>query len=120
MRYAKEHPVKVIMLVLMPLITGGFLTTLLAKFGVRLPRSVERLIGVGARAASGDSVGLVSEAVRFAGDSFSGKKNGGSGSRARSVSVERGYNGGLQWERRREEKDFDWGNAASEVARYFR
>ncbi|ROT37191.1 hypothetical protein SODALDRAFT_351526 [Sodiomyces alkalinus F11] len=117
-RYAKEHPIKVIMLVLMPLITGGFLTTLLAKFGLRLPKTVERLIGVGARAASGDSLGFMSEAVRFAGDSFGGKSNAAAG--ARSVSVERGRDGGLQWERRREEKDFDWGNTFSEVARYFR
>ncbi|KAL2757353.1 hypothetical protein ACRALDRAFT_2039797 [Sodiomyces alcalophilus JCM 7366] len=120
MRFAKENPVKVIMMVLMPLITGGFLTTLLAKFGVRLPRSVERLIGVGARAASGDSVGFVSEAVRFAGDSFGGKGKSGGGSGARSVSVERGQGGGMQWERRREKKDFDWGNTFGEVTRYFR
>lgn len=33
------------MLVIMPLITGGALTGLLHKFGVRLPPSVERLFG---------------------------------------------------------------------------
>lgn len=31
------------MLVIMPLITGGALTTLLAKFGIRLPAGIERL-----------------------------------------------------------------------------
>jgi len=34
---------KVFMLVIMPLITGGALTTLLAKFGIRLPAGIERL-----------------------------------------------------------------------------
>ncbi|GKT89348.1 hypothetical protein Ct61P_07198 [Colletotrichum tofieldiae] len=35
--YAKKHPYKVVALVIMPLITGGFLTALLARFGLRLP-----------------------------------------------------------------------------------
>ncbi|KAB8302404.1 hypothetical protein EYC80_005825 [Monilinia laxa] len=45
--YMKRHPVKVFMLVIMPLITGGALAALLKKFGVRLPRGLEKLIGGG-------------------------------------------------------------------------
>ncbi len=43
--YMKKHPVKVFMLVIMPLITGGALTGLLAKFGIRLPGGIERMFG---------------------------------------------------------------------------
>ncbi|KAI1372678.1 hypothetical protein F4677DRAFT_431806 [Hypoxylon crocopeplum] len=92
MYYAKRHPFKVFMLVIMPLITGGALTALLARFGLRLPPSIERMMGVAARAGSGDSIGLMGEAVRMAGGMGSGE----------SVSVEKGRNGGYQWERRRE------------------
>ena len=35
------------MLVIMPLITGGALTKILAQFGVRLPRGLESLVGGG-------------------------------------------------------------------------
>ncbi|KAK4659244.1 hypothetical protein QC762_108475 [Podospora pseudocomata] len=67
LNHAKRHPLKVFMLVIMPLLTGGFLTALLAKVGIRLPKAIERLIGVAGKAASGDSVGLVGEAVKLAG-----------------------------------------------------
>lgn len=43
-RYARRHPVKFFMLVVMPLITGGALTKILRKFGVRLPTGVSRLM----------------------------------------------------------------------------
>lgn len=43
--YLRRNPVKVFLLVLMPLITGGALSRLLAQFGVRLPRSLENLVG---------------------------------------------------------------------------
>ncbi len=36
---------KVFMLVIMPLITGGALTGLLAKFGMRLPPGLQKLFG---------------------------------------------------------------------------
>ncbi len=65
--YAKHHPVKVFMLVIMPLLTGGALTALLARFGLRMPAGLERMMGMGAKAMSGDSIGLVGEAVRMAG-----------------------------------------------------
>ncbi|KAI9674656.1 MAG: hypothetical protein M1817_001559 [Caeruleum heppii] len=38
--YAKRHPVKVFMLVIMPLVTGGALSTVLKQFGIRLPAGV--------------------------------------------------------------------------------
>jgi len=41
----RRHPVKVFLLVIMPLITGGALTKILAQFGVRLPRGLENLAG---------------------------------------------------------------------------
>lgn len=100
--YAKRHPVKVFTLVVLPLLTGGALTALLARFGLRLPPSIERMLGVGARAMSGGTAGLVGEAVRMA----SGM--GGEG----KVSLERGHDGGLQWERRSWERDSHggWGD----------
>ncbi|KAI2473689.1 hypothetical protein F4781DRAFT_379853 [Annulohypoxylon bovei var. microspora] len=90
MYYAKRHPIKVFMLVIMPLITGGALTALLARFGLRLPPSIERMLGVAARAGSGSSVGLVGEAVRMA---------GGLG-RSDAMSVGRDHHGEYQFERR--------------------
>lgn len=45
--YLKKHPMKVFMLVIMPLITGGALTGLLKKFGIRLPGGLEKLFGAG-------------------------------------------------------------------------
>ncbi|KAI9683844.1 MAG: hypothetical protein M1829_004178 [Trizodia sp. TS-e1964] len=37
MYYARKHPMKVFMMVIMPLITGGALAGVLAKVGIRLP-----------------------------------------------------------------------------------
>lgn len=54
--YLKKHPMKVFMLVIMPLITGGALTTLLAKFGIRLPAGVERLFSAAGGHAGGYGV----------------------------------------------------------------
>ncbi|KAK9417804.1 hypothetical protein SUNI508_01561 [Seiridium unicorne] len=98
--YAKKHPMKVFMLVIMPLVTGGALTALLARFGLRLPPGLERMLGIAAKTASGDSIGLVGEAVRMA----SGM--GGSG----SVSVDRGRDGRMAWERRSVYEDDGWGD----------
>ncbi len=44
---------KVFILVIMPLITGGALTRILAQFGMRLPRGLEQLAG-GGRAGMGE------------------------------------------------------------------
>lgn len=97
--YAKRHPMKVFMLVIMPLITGGALTALLGRFGLRLPPGIERMLGIAAKTASGDGIGLVGEAVRMA----SGMSGSG------SVSIERGRGGGMHWERRSYE-DEGWGD----------
>ena len=43
--YARRHPLKVFMLVLMPLITGGALHNILRQFGIRLPAGLSSLIG---------------------------------------------------------------------------
>ncbi|PTD09731.1 hypothetical protein FCULG_00007955 [Fusarium culmorum] len=48
------------------LVTGGALTALLARFGLRIPPAIERMLGVASKAATGDSSGLVGEAVRMA------------------------------------------------------
>ncbi|KAM5365019.1 hypothetical protein ACJZ2D_011214 [Fusarium nematophilum] len=64
--WAKRHPWKVFFLVIMPLITGGALTALLARFGLRIPPAIERMLGVASKAATGGSVGLVGEAVKMA------------------------------------------------------
>lgn len=41
MHYAKRHPMKVFMLVIVPLVTGGALQKLLGVVGIRLPRSMQ-------------------------------------------------------------------------------
>lgn len=75
--WAKRHPWKVFFLVIMPLITGGFLTALLARFGLRIPPMIERMLSTASRAASGDSVGLVGDAVRMASGGLGGGSSGG-------------------------------------------
>lgn len=43
--YMRRHPLRVFLLVIMPLITGGALAKLLAQFGIRLPRSLQSMVG---------------------------------------------------------------------------
>ena len=64
MAYARRHPVKVFMLVIMPLITGGALHSILRQFGIRLPTA---LAGLGAKSGFGG------------GSSFGGSSYGGRG-----------------------------------------
>jgi hypothetical protein len=45
--YMRRHPLKVFMLVVMPLLTSGALVKLLSRFGVRLPRNIEGMFGGG-------------------------------------------------------------------------
>lgn len=45
--YARNHPVKMMML-LLPLLTGGALAGVLAKFGIRLPAGLANMIPGGA------------------------------------------------------------------------
>ncbi|KAI1433655.1 hypothetical protein GGR50DRAFT_478799 [Xylaria sp. CBS 124048] len=91
--WAKRHPVKVFMLILVPLITGGVLTALLARFGLRLPARVERMIGFAAKTAGGSGgaagVGLMGKAVSMV-----------TGRRGNSSS-DRGYDSDLIYETRR-------------------
>ena len=55
--YARRHPVKLLMMIL-PLLTGGALTGILAKFGIRLPRGLENMVGGGRHSGrSGSSFG---------------------------------------------------------------
>ncbi|PSR86996.1 hypothetical protein BD289DRAFT_247069 [Coniella lustricola] len=84
--YAKRNPVKVFTLIILPLITGGALTALLARFGLRLPPGLERMLGMGARAMSGGGVGLVGEAVRMASGMSGG---GGGGHEGTTIHIER-------------------------------
>ncbi|CAK7220726.1 hypothetical protein SCUCBS95973_004260 [Sporothrix curviconia] len=117
--YAKKHPMKVFMLAIMPLITGGALTALLARFGLRMPQSLERMVGAGARAMSGDSVGLVGEAMRMAavaGTGAAGASGVGGAAKAMASSLERGRHGDMQWERRRVERNY-FGDSGSHSGR---
>jgi hypothetical protein len=100
--YAKRHPLKVFALVIMPLVTGGALTALLARFGLRLPAGLERMLGMAAKAGTGDGIGLVGDAMRMASGGF----GGGGSSR---VSVERGRDGDFRWEKKHVERDSDGG-----------
>lgn len=72
--YAQRHPVRVFVLAVMPLLTGGALTALLARFGIRLPASVERMletlarmsgVGVGVGGAANPLGLVVGEAMRM-------------------------------------------------------
>lgn len=97
-----------------PLITGGALTALLARFGLRLPPALERMLGLGARVAGGGGgLGLVGEAVRMAssGGGFDGLGGG------RGVKVERGRDGDLQWERKSWEGEGGWGGGMMRTVR---
>ncbi|CAK7274061.1 hypothetical protein SEPCBS119000_005977 [Sporothrix epigloea] len=140
--YAKKHPLKVFMLAIMPLITGGALTALLARFGLRLPQSLERMLGVGARAMSGNSAGLVGEAMRMAAVAgtgvagAAGASGAGGAARAMATRLERGGQGGnMQWERRsvqqrvfgdgqsgrggRSESGSGWGSSLAGITKVF-
>ena len=52
--YARRHPMKVFMLVIMPLITGGALSNILKQFGIRIPVGMFGALG---RSSYGDSYG---------------------------------------------------------------
>ena len=52
-RYARRNPVKIFMLVIMPLITGGALADILRRFGIRLPASVQRMLPGGSHGGHG-------------------------------------------------------------------
>jgi hypothetical protein len=56
--YARRHPMKVFMLVIMPLITGGLLQKLLSVVGVRLPKGLGGGSGGGGGGHRGGDSGL--------------------------------------------------------------
>ena len=115
----------------MPLITGGALTGLLAKLGIRLPKIVDRLLALAAKYSAGDSLGAVGEVARLArdgvglggilggssGGGYAGGGGAGKGAAAAMVGsamsrgfnttkVERGRRGdGATWEKRTMERD---------------
>lgn len=51
--YARRNPVKLFMLVIMPLITGGALADLLRRFGIRLPGGLQNMLPGGGGRRSG-------------------------------------------------------------------
>ncbi|KAF7564039.1 hypothetical protein G7046_g25 [Stylonectria norvegica] len=94
--WAKRHPWKVFFLVIMPLVTGGALTALLARFGLRMPKGLVRMLGMASKAASGDSIGMVGEAVRMA-SGFGGDGGSVKVKRTREMDYGRdeGWGGGM-------------------------
>lgn len=44
-RYAKNNPIKMVTLVIMPLLTSGILVKILGSLGIRLPASIASLVG---------------------------------------------------------------------------
>lgn len=106
----------------MPLVTGGALTALLARFGLRMPPSIERMLGVASRAASGDSLGLVGEAVRMASDLGGNGGNGGNASvkvqRQRTYDYDYGY-GGYDSSSHRQREEKSWGGNLVDMAKRY-
>lgn len=96
-RHAKRHPFRVFMLAIVPLVACGALTALLARFGLKLPAYVERLITTAGKAATGDSVGLVGEAVKMVGGLTGGGNKERGDSRGRG-----GGDDGFSFERKEE------------------
>jgi len=58
---------KVFMLVIMPLITGGALTGLLRQLGIRLPNGMERMFGGGTSIGRGHGGGMQFERSHYEG-----------------------------------------------------
>ena len=77
--YMKRNPIKVFMLVILPLITGGALTTLLSKFGIRLPAGVEKMFNtLGGKPEGGKGMEFERERIEAKGFDF-GNAMGGIG-----------------------------------------
>jgi hypothetical protein len=71
-RYARRNPMKVLMMVILPLLTSGVLPKLLAMIGIRLPHGVTSALG-GSVAHS--SRGLEGGAGRGIGENLSSLMN---------------------------------------------
>ncbi|KGO76793.1 hypothetical protein PITC_089970 [Penicillium italicum] len=57
-RWARRNPLKVFMMVIVPLLTSGVLPKLLAMIGIRLPHAVTSALGGGAKSNGGGSRGV--------------------------------------------------------------
>ena len=111
--WAKRHPWKVFFLVLMPLLSGGILTGLLARFGLKLPSQLERLLGVASKAAVGDAPGLVGEAVKMAGNFTSSSRDGPTSVRVHDRDT------GYGWEKDYRHSGDAWGDTVTSMAKMF-
>jgi len=80
-RYAKRNPVKLVMLVVMPLITGGALTGLLARFGMKLPSALSGMMGghQGQQHGGGGYYGSQGYGQQEGGGGIGGMLSGGGG-----------------------------------------
>jgi hypothetical protein len=72
--YAKRHPMKVFMLVVMPLVTGGALHNMLRGMGIHLPASIASFMGGGDARAAASGFG-----AGFPGGDGPGHQGGGVG-----------------------------------------
>lgn len=110
--WAKRHPVKVFMLVIMPLITGGALTALLARFGLRLPANIQRMLGMAAKTAGGTAggIGLMGSAARMVSGGLGGNH---------STDDLLSYGEGLHYERRLTEYT-DFGSSSGGGGGFFK
>jgi len=75
--YMKRHPVKVFMLVIMPLVTGGALAGLLKRFGIRLPGGLDKLMG--GRGGKRGGLGCGKDSYQFERSRVEGSGIGGMG-----------------------------------------
>lgn len=66
--YMKRNPIKVFVLVIMPLVTGGALSGLLGRFGIRLPGGLEKMFGGGAGIGRGREGGMQYERSSYRGE----------------------------------------------------
>lgn len=62
-RYARNHPLKVFMLVILPLLTSGILPKLLAMIGIRLPHGALSALGGGPPAGARGIGGMESKGL---------------------------------------------------------
>ncbi|RAQ48227.1 oxidase [Aspergillus flavus] len=62
-KYAREHPIKVLLLVLIPLLTSGVLQKLFAMIGIRLPKNI--FGGQGGQSRDGGKKGIVEHLNSF-------------------------------------------------------
>ena len=62
-KYAREHPIKVLLLVLIPLLTSGVLQKLFAMIGIRLPKNI--FGGQGGQSRDGGKKGIMEHLNSF-------------------------------------------------------